>query len=119
MLFRSEKAITTLNLALNKNYNGSNQPVYIDVNVWNKMAEVVAQYLHKGSKVLVEGALSFQSWKDHKTDQNRSKISIVSYNIMFLDPKNKEVEEEEKPTEDSERSKDGDLTTVEKWELPF
>ena len=71
---KNEKAVATLNLAINKKFGAQDQTVFIEVTVWNKMAEVVEQYLHKGSKVLVEGALTFQSWQDHKTGLTRSKI---------------------------------------------
>jgi single-strand DNA-binding protein len=50
---------------------------------WGKQAEVVAQYLQKGSSVLIEGKLTTRSWEnDGKTNY---KTEIVMSNFSFLD----------------------------------
>ena len=55
--------VTTLSVATNRRYSGTNgQPVketaWFRVTVWGKQAETCNQFLHKGSKVLVEGRLT-------------------------------------------------------------
>ena len=55
--------VTTLSVATNRRYNGQNgQPVkettWFRVTVWGKQAESCNEFLHKGSKVLVEGRLT-------------------------------------------------------------
>ena len=55
--------VTTLSVATNRRYNGQNgQPVkettWFRVTVWGKQAESCNEFLHKGSKVLVEGRLN-------------------------------------------------------------
>ena len=55
--------VTTLSVATNRRYNGSNgQPIkettWFRVTVWGKQAEACNQYLHKSSRVLVEGRLT-------------------------------------------------------------
>ena len=55
--------VTTLSVATNRRYNGPNgQPVketcWFRITVWAKQAEACNEFLHKGSKVLVEGRLS-------------------------------------------------------------
>lgn len=55
--------VTTLSVATNRRYNGANgQPVnettWFRVSVWGKQAESCNQYLHKGSRVVVEGRLT-------------------------------------------------------------
>jgi single-strand DNA-binding protein len=59
----SGQPITTLSVATNRRYNGANgQPVnettWFRVSVWGKQAESCNQYLHKGSRVVVEGRLT-------------------------------------------------------------
>lgn len=54
--------VATINLATNRRYNGSDgKPVkettWFRVTVWGKQAESCSEFLHKGSKVLVEGRL--------------------------------------------------------------
>ena len=55
--------VTTLSVATNRRYSGANgQPVketaWFRVTIWGKQAETCNQFLHKGSKVLVEGRLT-------------------------------------------------------------
>lgn len=59
----SGQPVTTLSVATNRSYSGANgQPVketaWFRVTVWGKQAETCNQFLHKGSKVLVEGRLT-------------------------------------------------------------
>ena len=59
----SGQPVTTLSLATNRRYNGANgQPVkettWFRITVWGKQAESCSEFLHKGSKVLVEGRLT-------------------------------------------------------------
>ena len=59
----SGQPVTTLSVATNRRYSDTNgQPVketaWFRVTVWGKQAETCNQFLHKGSKVLVEGRLA-------------------------------------------------------------
>ena len=59
----SGQPVTTLSVATNRRYSGTNgQPVketaWFRITVWGKQAETCNQFLHKGSKVLVEGRLT-------------------------------------------------------------
>jgi len=80
--------VAKLSLAFNRNYqkNGEWQQEtgYIDVVVWNKRAEQCAEYLHKGSPVLVEGYLKTHTYVD-KNEQNRKVTEIVSSKVSFLE----------------------------------
>ena len=59
---------------------------FIDITFFGKLSEVANQYLHKGSKVLVEGRLKFDQWVD-KDGQKRSKHSIIVETMQMLDSK--------------------------------
>ncbi len=55
--------VTTLSVATNRRYNGQNgqsvkETTWFRVTVWGKQAESCIEFLHKGSKVLVEGRLN-------------------------------------------------------------
>lgn len=66
---------------------------WIPVLAWNKRGETAAQYLHKGSHVHVQGALSVSSWEDKDTKQRRTKTEVVAFDIIFLDRKENGSEE--------------------------
>ena len=60
--------------------------MFIDINVFGRSAEIANQYLKKGSKVLVDGRLTFEQWTD-QNGQNRSKHSLTVETIIMLDKK--------------------------------
>lgn len=56
------QAVTNFSIATTRTYPGADgsqkkETTWFKVSVWGKMAEACNQYLHKGSKVLVEGRL--------------------------------------------------------------
>ncbi|MBL4864775.1 MAG: single-stranded DNA-binding protein [Pseudomonadales bacterium] len=57
---------------------------FIDCQSWGKTAEVMAQYLSKGSSVLVEGRLKLDQWEDRNGGGKRSKLSVVVESFTFV-----------------------------------
>ncbi len=57
---------------------------YMDVVVWSKRAEECAEYLAKGSAVLVEGYLQTRSYET-KEGQKRKLTEIVANKVHFLE----------------------------------
>ncbi len=53
---------------------------------FNRLAEIVEQYLTKGSKVYVEGALRTRKWQD-QNGQDRYTTEIVASEMQMLDSK--------------------------------
>jgi single-strand DNA-binding protein len=51
--------------------------------VWGKQAESSAQYLDKGSPVMVEGRLQTRDWEG-KDGQKRNVVEVVAERIQFL-----------------------------------
>ena len=66
-----------------------------------KLAEAVAEYMKKGSHVMVFGELEQRKWKNNEGD-NRSRLQIRAVRVKFMDRKNGNggnggVREEEPP----------------------
>jgi single-strand DNA-binding protein len=81
--------VVELGLAVNRTYTTSSgetrdDTAFLDIVVWGRQAETCAQYLQKGSPLLVEGRLQYDSWEDQQTGQKRSKIRIVAERTQFL-----------------------------------
>lgn len=62
------------------------ETLFLDVAFFNRYAEVVSQYLRKGSKLAVEGFLKQENWVDNN-GQNRSRIVLIVENMEMLDNK--------------------------------
>ena len=107
--------VTTLSVATNRRYNGANgQPIkettWFRVTVWGKQAEACNQYLHKSSRVLVEGRLT----PDPETGgphiwENNGKIGasfeVTASAVRFVSGR-EEADEGETPVN---TSNDGDI----------
>jgi len=57
---------------------------YLDVVVWSKRGEQCAEYLHKGSPVIIEGYLKTRSYQD-KDNNNRKITEITATKVNFLE----------------------------------
>jgi single-strand DNA-binding protein len=51
---------------------------------WRRLAEIVGQYLHKGSKVFVEGRLQTRDWVG-QDGLKRYRTEIIAENMIMLD----------------------------------
>jgi single-strand DNA-binding protein len=60
------------------------QTEFHNVVAWRKLAEIVGQYLKKGSQVYIEGRLQTTSWDDKTSGQKRYKTEIVADNMIML-----------------------------------
>ena len=83
----SGKAVSDLRLAINRKYRTSSgedreETVFVNATVWGRQAETCAEYLTKGSPVLVEGSLRYEEWE--KDGQRASRISITADRVQFL-----------------------------------
>ncbi|HKK17849.1 MAG TPA: single-stranded DNA-binding protein [Opitutales bacterium] len=63
--------------------NEGERVVFIPVEAWNMPH--LPEYLSKGSKVLISGALKQDHWETDAGDK-RSRIVLTAYKVEFLDP---------------------------------
>ena len=78
------KTITSFSLAVDRG-GQDDQADFFDVTAWEKLGELVSQYLSKGRRCLVQGRLRQDSWDDKETGKKRSKIEVVATDVTFLD----------------------------------
>ncbi len=87
-------ALATIGLASNRRYTKQDgtkgdETCFVDVKLFGRAAEVANQYLRKGSKVLIEGRLVYETWSD-QSGQKRSKHSVVAENMQMLGSKSQD-----------------------------
>lgn len=61
---------------------------FFDVTAWEKLGDLVVQYLGKGRRVLVQGRLRQDSWDDKETGKKRSRVEVTATDVTFLDGPN-------------------------------
>ena len=85
----SGTAVTKLGLAVNRSYTDRSgerrdEPCFVNIDTWERLAETCHQYLKKGSKVLVQGRLTFRQWETD-AGERRSVHEIRAMSVQFLD----------------------------------
>lgn len=82
----SGTAVTDISLAVNERIKRNDQWVdeanFFDVTLWGRTAEVAAEYLSKGSSVLIEGRLKQEKWE--QDGQKRSKVKVIGEKMQML-----------------------------------
>lgn len=82
-------AVATFTLAVDrnrKNAQGERETDFINIVVWQKQAENVANYLSKGKLAAVDGRLQIRSY-DGQDGQRRWMTEVVADTVRFLSPK--------------------------------
>ncbi|HET6746578.1 MAG TPA: single-stranded DNA-binding protein [Candidatus Saccharimonadales bacterium] len=80
----SGKTIASFSLAVDR--GGQDDATdFFEVTAWEKLGELVSQYLSKGRRCLVQGRLRQDSWDDKETGKKRSRIEVVATDVTFLD----------------------------------
>jgi single-strand DNA-binding protein len=108
----SGTAVTDLGVAVNekrKNANGDviEETTFVDVTLWGRNAEVAAEYLSKGSPVLIEGRLRLDQWET-ADGEKRQKIKVVCDRMQMVGGKKSDDSAQSAPTKGSDVVGDDD-----------
>lgn len=91
---KDKKPFASISLATNKSYKQGDEVItethWHNVVFFGTKAELVEQYVKKGSHLLVEGALENYKWHD-KEGIERLSTKIVVRELRFLDKKEEEM----------------------------
>ena len=84
--------VTSFGIATNLNWtdqSGQKQEKveFHNIVAWRKLAEIIGQYLKKGSKVYIEGRLQTRTWDDKETGKKMYRTEIIADNMIMLDKK--------------------------------
>lgn len=81
-------AIGSVGIAITDRYKSGEEwkeeTTFVDVDVFGKQAENMAQYLKKGAAVMFEGKLKLDQWDDKQTGQKRTKLKVVADRVHFI-----------------------------------
>jgi len=51
---------------------------------WQRLAEIIGEYVKKGSKIYIEGRLQTSSWEDKQSGEKKYKTEIVAHDLVLL-----------------------------------
>jgi len=77
--------VAKVSIATTEKYKDEEKTEWHNVEMWGKLADIVEQYVSKGSKIYVEGSLKTDSWE--KDGEKKYKTKITAYRMLMLDYK--------------------------------
>jgi len=78
------KPFTKFSLAVDQ--GKGKDPMWLNITTWDKLAETVERFAHKGTQVFVQGRLKLQKYKD-RSNTERQGVDIVATIVQILDKK--------------------------------
>jgi len=83
--------LTRFSLAVNRSYKSSSgekveETEWFNIVAWRQLAEICERYLHKGSKVYIEGRLTQRKYTDREGIQ-RTAVDVIATDMEMLSPK--------------------------------
>jgi single-strand DNA-binding protein len=83
--------ITTFSLAVSRSRKSPegqmiDETEWFRIVAWERLAETCNEYLHKGSKVYIEGRLQTRKWTG-QDGQERQIVEVVAQEMLLLDPR--------------------------------
>ena len=84
------KTVVVFSLAVDRPYkgrDGKTEADFINIVTWNKTAELVGTYVHKGERLLVEGRLQIRSY-DGKDGQKHYVTEVIADRAEFIEKRN-------------------------------
>jgi single-strand DNA-binding protein len=101
----SGKAVTSFSIAINNGRTPDGEdrpPTFLDIVAWDRLAETTAEFLRKGKKVAVQGAVTVDKWTDNE-GVKRQKYRIRANNVEFLSPRDDNDEHAARPQQQQTR----------------
>lgn len=119
----SDTSVASFTLAVDdrmKDANGQKTTTFIGVTVWNQQADNVAKFCRKGSLVGVDGRIRQRTY-ERRDGTKASVIEVIADSITFLEPKSKEIPNEEIPLDEPAHDENKNLDTIDVTDddLPF
>jgi single-strand DNA-binding protein len=103
---QSGTAVCDLGLAINERVKRGDdyvdEPVFVDVTLFGRTAEVAGEYLAKGAPVLIAGRLKYEQWE--KDGQKRSKLKVVAEKLQMLGQRQRSEDSQERQERPQEQS---------------
>lgn len=83
-------AVCKVGLAINRTWKSESgekkeEVTFVDIDIFGKTAENVAQYCRKGKSIYVEGRLKLDTWE--KDGKNHQKLGVIADSVQFLSGK--------------------------------
>jgi single-strand DNA-binding protein len=81
--------VANFSLATNERFKDKNgqwqeRTEWHNLVAWQRTAEIIGEYVKKGSKIYVEGSLRTRSWDDKNTGEKKYRTEIIVNDLVLL-----------------------------------
>jgi single-strand DNA-binding protein len=85
----SGTAVAKFSLATNERYKDKSgewqdRTEWHNIVAWQRLAEIVGEYVKKGSKLYIEGRLQTSSWDDKESGQKKYRTEVIANDLVLL-----------------------------------
>lgn len=88
----SDKTVASFRVANNRRFGETEKTVFVDCTAFGATGDFVADYMKKGSRVVVTGHLEMNEWDDN-AGNHRQKIEIICERVDFAGSKPEQKED--------------------------
>ncbi len=123
---QSGTPVANFSLATNERFKGRNdewqeRTEWHSIVAWQRLAEIVGEYVSKGSKIYVEGKIQTSSWEDRQSGERKYRTEIVARELLLLGPRENGGGDHQGPTSgdhEDQRSQTSSSESVDE-DIPF
>jgi single-strand DNA-binding protein len=90
----------------NKSGEWQDRTEWHQIVAWQRLAEIVGEYVSKGSKVYIEGKLQTSSWEDRQSGEKKYRTEIVARDLVLLGLRENGNSNQEQATSSEQREPD-------------
>lgn len=81
--------VAKFSLATNERYKDKagewqDRTEWHNIVAWQRLAEIVGEYVKKGSKVYIEGRLQTSSWEDKQSGEKKYRTEVIAQDLVLL-----------------------------------
>jgi single-strand DNA-binding protein len=85
----SGTAVAKFGLATNERFKDKSgewqdRTEWHNIVAWQKLAEIIGQYVKKGSKIYIEGRLQTSNWEDKQSGEKKYRTEVIASDLLLL-----------------------------------
>jgi single-strand DNA-binding protein len=82
-------AVAKFSLATNTKYKDQggewqDRTEWHNIVAWQRLAEIVGEYVKKGSKIYIEGRIQTSSWDDKQSGEKKYRTEVIANDLVLL-----------------------------------
>lgn len=81
--------VAKFSLATNERYKDKSgewqdRTEWHNIVAWQRLAEIIGEYVKKGSKIYIEGRLQTSSWEDKQSGEKKYRTEVIASDLVLL-----------------------------------